>query len=390
MSGQRVLVLGAGTGGLVAANHLAHRGYNVTVVEEKEYHLFQPGMLWIAFRGHRPERYMRRVKDLLDPRASLVRGRVAGIDLGERRVTLEDGRSLDYDVLIVALGASLDYDAIPGHRGLLEAFGDYYAGPWEAARLWEHVRSLREGRLVIAAGDPLYKCPPAPHKAAFLAADTLRAMGSRAEVVLALPFTRPYPAEPMSGIIEEKLEEKGVMVETMFTVDSVENGRLLSLEGGELEYTLATVIPPHRGPRVEVEPGEAVDEDGFIRVDRHTLQVRGYDDAYAIGDCNDAPTSKTGVTAHLGAEVVVERLEGLDSRFEGRTNCPVVADGEASFIITKYGVPAVRARFTRFKRLLEDVFIAAYWSSLRYPWRWKPLFDAYFQATDPRALGGEW
>ncbi len=390
MSGQRVLILGAGTGGLVAANHLARRGYNVTVVEKSDYHLFQPGMLWIAFRGHDPHRYMRKVEDLLDPGVTLVKGTVEKIDLGERRVGLSDGRSLDYDILIVALGASLDYDAIPGHKGLLEAYGDYYAGPWEAARLWEHIRELREGRLVIAAGDPLYKCPPAPHKAAFLAADTLRARGSKAEVVLALPFTRVYPAEPMSDIIEEKLSEKGVRVETMFTVDSIEDGKLVALEGGELEYTVAAVIPPHRGPSVEVEPSEAVDDDGFFRVDKYTLQIRGFDDAYAVGDCNDAPTSKTGVTAHIGAEVVVDRLEGLDSRFTGRTNCPVVADGEASFIITKYGVPAVRARFTRFKRLLEDLFIAGYWSSLRYPWRWRPLFEAYFHATDPEALGGEW
>ena len=392
--GERVLVLGGGTGGLVAANLLAAHGYNVTLVEKASHHLFQPGMLWIAFQGHKPERYMRPVESLLKPGVELVRGTVSRIDLAERLVELEDGRRLGYDKLIIALGASLDYDAVPGHREAVERYGDFFGGPDNAARLWSSFSRLREGTLFIGAVDPLYKCPPAPHKAAFLAAYTLRRRGlqGRVRVVLALPFVHEYPSETVARIVAPKLEEAGVEVRTMFTVDEVDvdRGVVRSLEGEEVEYTVAALVPAHRGPRVEIAPDNVTDEDGFIRVDKYTLQVEGYDDAYAIGDCNNTPTSKTGVTAHLGAEVVAERIMGWDSRFTGRTNCPIVANGEATFVISSYDSPPIPVKFSKFKRLLEDIFIASYWSSLRDPEKWAPVFRAYFQATDPGVLGGGW
>jgi len=388
---ERILVLGAGTGGLVAANLLAANGYKVTLVERAPHHLFQPGMLWIAFKGHPAQRYMRPVESLIRPGVELVRGSVARVDLAERAVELGDGRRLGYDRLIIALGASLDYDAVPGHRELHERYGDFFSGAESASRLWRAFSSMREGTLVVAAADPMYKCPPAPHKAVLLASDTLQRTGraGRVRVVLAVPFVHAYPSRTVAEIVEPVLRERGVEVHTMFTVDSidVENRVITSVEGEELRFDVAAVIPVHQGPRITVNPGDAVDQDGYIRVDKHTLQVHGYDDAYAIGDCSNAPTSKTGVTAHLGAEVVADRIMGLDSRFTGRTNCPIVADGTASFVISDYEHPPVPVRFSRLKRAMEDLFIAAYWSSLKYPDRWRHWFHAYFEATQPSVLG---
>ncbi len=388
---EKVVVLGAGTGGLVAANLLVSHGYDVTLVEKKDYHLFQPGMLWIAFQGHDPSKYMRRVDTLVKPGVNLLKDTVKSIDLNERTVKLESGKTLDYDKLIIALGVSYDYDSVPGHRQLWETYGDYFSGPEHAQRLWKHVSNLREGKLVLAATDPLYKCPPAPHKAAFLSSYTLKKMGrkDKVEVILALPFIHAYPSETMAKIVEPKLEEAGVTVMTMFTVESidVENKKIYSMEGEELEYDVAAVIPINKGPQIEMTPDSVKDEDGFIKVNKYTLEVEGFDDVYAIGDCNNTPTSKTGVTAHLGAEVVVDRILGYDAKFTGRTNCPIVANGTATFVISSYEHPVIPVKFSKFKRMLEDLFIAAYWSSLRDPEKWRPVFKAYFEATDPTKLG---
>ncbi len=386
-----ILVLGAGTGGLVAGNLLAAAGYKVTLVEKSDVHLFQPGMLWIAYKGHSPERYMRPVSSLVRENVELIKGTVKTVDFAERKVTLEDGREIEYNIIIVALGASLDYDAIPGHRELFEAYGDFFGGADAAVRMWENFSKLKEGTLVIAAADPVYKCPPAPHKAAFLAADTLAKKGllGRVKVVLAVPFVNVYPSETMAHIVEEKLKEKGVEYRTMFTVDSIdlENKTISSLEGEQLTFDIAAVIPVHGGPRIEVRPEGVADDDEYIKVNKYTLRVEGYDDAFAIGDCSNAPTSKTGVTAHIGAEVVVDQILGYDARFTGRTNCPIVTNGEASFVISTYSHPPIPVKFSKMKRLMEDLFIAAYWSSLKYPELWRPVFHAYFEATMPEALG---
>ncbi len=390
MPKERILVLGAGTGGLVAGNLLVHHGYEVTIVEKNTIHLFQPGMLWIAFQGHNPEKYIRPVKDLVKPTVNLVQGTVKTIDLDERKVELADGRSLDYDYLIVALGSTLAYEELEGHKELVEKYGDFYSGAQNAAKFWSHFSKLKEGTLVIAAADPLYKCVPAPHKAVFLSTYTLKKKGllGKVKVKLAVPFIYEYPNETISEILRPVFEERQIEVHTMFTVDriSLEEKKIYSLEGDELEFDLAAVIPFHKGPDIEFKQEGVIDADRFIKVDKYKLNIEGYDDAFAVGDCNNAPTSKTGVTAHLGAEVVVDQIMGYEAKFTGRTNCPVVTNGEALFVISDYDNPPVHVKLSKMKRLMEDFFIASYWSSLRDPEKWRTLFGAYFKATEPAVL----
>ena len=387
--GKPIVVIGAGPGGLVAANLLAHAGEKVVLVTKDRYSQFQPGNLFIAFQGEDPGTYIRSVDSLVIPGVDVVYDTVTKVDLGERIVETEAGRRLEYSHLIVAAGAGLDFESIPGAAEARERWGDYYSTPDKAAKLWETLRSLREGTFLVVVADPVYKCVPGPHKGAFLSNRALRMLGSKARVVLAVPFPHVYPSAAIARVVEEKMEEEGIESVTSFTLDSLdlEAGKAYSLEGEEIEFTVAAVIPPHKGPGIEASPAEVLDDDGYFRVDKYTLQIEGYDDAYAVGDCNNAPTSKTGVTAHLGAEVVAKRILGFDARFNGRTNCPLLLDGEALFVISDYDHPPVPARFSKFKRLLEDAFIAAYWSSLKYPWRWSGIFEAYFKATSPERLG---
>ncbi|MEB3851484.1 MAG: FAD-dependent oxidoreductase [Desulfurococcales archaeon] len=387
--GKPVVVVGAGPGGLVAANTLAHHGFDVKLVTRDRFSHFQPGNLFIAFQGEPPDAYLRSVDSLVVRGVSVVYDTVTRVDLGERLVETASGRRLEYSHLVVAAGARLDWQAIPGVGEARERWGDYYSTPESAAKLWGTLRGLREGTFLIAVADPVYKCVPGPHKGAFLSNRALRMLGSRARVVLAVPFPHVYPSAVISGVVEERMRAEGIEWVTSFTLDSIdpEGGKAVSLEGEEIEFTAATVIPPHVGPGIEASPAEALDEDGYFRVDKYTLQIAGYDDAYAVGDCSNAPTSKTGVTAHLGGEVAARRIMGFDARFDGRTNCPLLVDGEALFVISDYDHPPVPARFSRFKRLLEDAFIAAYWSSLKYPWRWSGIFEAYFKASSPEALG---
>lgn len=386
-----VLVLGAGAGGLVAANTIAHRGHQVTLIEKSPFHAFQPGNLFIAFQGHRPERYIRPVPSLVDPRVNLVQDMVTKLDLADRRVETKNGKVFEYEIIIAALGTALDMELVPGVAEAHEKFGSFFASPQLAEKLWTHIHRLATngGKLLVVVADPLYKCPPAPHKAAFLSDDTFKAYGGKASVTLAVPFPHAYASGAISGAFEEEMAARGIEIVTGFTLDEidVENGVATSLEGESVKFDVAAIVPPHKGPEVEVTPAEAVDGDGYFKVNKYTLQITDYDDAYAIGDCNNAPTSKTGVTAHLAADVVSDRIEGLDAKFTGRTNCPVLLDGKAAFVISDYDHPPVPLRFTVAKRLFEDFFVAAYWAQLRSPWKWRPVFHPYFEATQPARLG---
>ncbi len=387
--GGRVVVVGGGGGGAIAANLLAEK-YSVTVIDRSEYHYFQPGNLFIAFQGKSPTLYRRRIVDLLNPSVKFVHDEVTSVDLDERRVITASGREFTYEHLIIAAGVHLDYSALEGHEDLLNKFGDYYHTQEMAARLYESLRGLKGGTFVIAVADPIYKCPPGPLKAAFLSKELMDRMGrSRSvKVVLAVPFPHAYPSKTISDIVEPELEAREIEVRTIFTADRIdlEKRKIISLEGEELEFDVATVVPPNEGPKIEVRPDGVRDISGFFKIDKFTSQVEGYDDAFAIGDCTNAPTSKSGVTAHLQAETVAKRIMGMDARYRGRTNCPIIVDGLGTFVISDYDHPPVPVRLSKFKRFMEDLFVAAYWSSIRNPGFWGPVFEAYFRSTEPEVL----
>ncbi len=390
MAKEKVVILGGGGGGAILANLLPQDRFEVTVVDKSEYHVFLPGFLWVAFKGQPKEKFRRPLKSLLKPGVNFVHDEVVGVDLNERTVHLKGGGKLGYDYVVFATGAPLDFDAIPGHRELVERFGDFYSTLENAEKLHRTLASMREGRFVIAIADPIYKCPPGPHKGTFLSYELFKKRGvaDKVKVVLAVPYPHVYSSKTIADVIEPELEARGIETHTFFTVDSIdlEKHKIYSLEGEELDFTAAAVIAPHTGPQYKVEPGNVKDDSGYIRIDKYTSQVVGFDDAYAIGDCTNAPSAKSGVTAHLQAETVAKRLQGFDARYTGRTNCPLITDGKGLFVISDYEHPAIPVRLSGLKRFLEELFVATYWSAIKYPELWDPIFEAYFEASAPEVF----
>ncbi len=387
---EKVLILGGGGGGAILANLLPKDKFEVTVIDKSEYHVFQPGNLWVAFKGEPKEKFKRPIRQLLKPHIKFIHDEVISVDLNERIVKTKGGLNISYDKVIVATGANLDFNAIPGNRELVETYGDFYSTLENAEKLWKNLWKLKEGRYVIAIADPIYKCPPGPQKGAFLASEFFkkRGLSEKVKVVLAVPYPHVYSSKDIAEIIEPELEEKGIEFHTFFTVDSIdlEKKKIYSLEGEELEFTVASVIPPHMGPVYEIKPEEVKDESNYIKIDKYTSQIVGFDDAYAIGDCTNAPTSKSGTTAHLQAETVAARLQGYNARYNGRTNCPIITNGKGLFVISDYNNPPIPLRLSVFKRFMEDLFVATYWDAIRYPELWQPIFHAYFEATEPEKL----
>ncbi len=389
---KKVVILGGGGGGAILANLLPKDEFDVTVIDKKENHVFLPGNLFIAFMGHKKERYMKPLKELLKPHIKFLHDEIISLDLNERKIKTK-GKEIEYDYVAIATGAHLDYDAISGNTELLNKFGDYYSGPENAAKLHNTLMGMKEGNFVIAVADPIYMCPPAPQKGAFLSSKFFakRGLKEKVKVILALPFPHAYSSKVISDIIEPELRKEGIEVHTFFTVDSIDtkNKKIFSVEGEEINYEVAVVIPIHEGPEYEVKPAEVKDDSNYIKIDKYTSKVEGFDDAYAIGDCTNAPTSKSGVTAHLQAETVASRLQGFDAKYSGRTNCPLLTNGTGLFIISDYDHPPVPVKLSKFKRLMEDLFVATYWDAIRYPELWEPIFKAYFEATNPEVLGKE-
>jgi hypothetical protein len=188
----------------------------------------------------------------------LLLERAARVNLAERSVETESGRPIPYDYLILAPGLTVDHSAIRGNEPLASKFGDFHSTPENAWRVHSAISGINKGRVVVAVADPKHRCPPSPYEAVLLADEALRARGVRQDVsiTLAVPYPRAYPSESFNEVIEPVLRERGIAIETFFTVDSVdvEGGRMTSLEGGELQFDVGIVVPMHKGPRLSVLP----------------------------------------------------------------------------------------------------------------------------------------
>jgi sulfide:quinone oxidoreductase len=322
MSGQSVVILGGGVGGLVAASELARRlpdGHRMVLVERERLHAFAPSFLWLMTGERRPDQITRDVRSLVPARVELVHAEARSIDWKDRLV-VTDGQAIPFDYLVIALGAELAPETIPGLR---EAGHTFYslAG---AERLQGALRRFTGGTVAVVVAAMPYKCPGAPHEGAMLLADHFRRRGLRGKVDLHL-FTPESQAMPVAGpelgaAVGSMLEAWGVAFHPSHRLTTVGVGtRELFFDGKPAaRYDLLVAIPPHRGPRVVREAGLA-NETGWVPVDRRTLAA-ARERVYAIGDVTAIPLPgrwkadvplvlpKAGVFAHEQARVVARRI----------------------------------------------------------------------------------
>jgi len=311
MAKDRVVIVGGGTGGTLAANLLARRGVAVTLVDSTGWHTYQPMYLYLPFASRVPRTagplYSRRVKSLVDRRVELVVGEVTGIDHRAGRVQLDSGATLPYDWLVLATGTAYYPDDVPGYRQAAHHFYTQEA----ALRLREALASFRGGDVVVGVTTIPYKCPPAPLEFTLLLDAHLRRVGLREKTRIHFlsPLPRAFTIEQVSEMVTPILEKRGIQVHTFFNTESVDpEARVVrSLEGDEVPYDLLVLIPPHGGVQA-VRASGLGDSSGWIPTDRHTLKVRGHERLYALGDATDLPVSKSGVAAHFQAEAVAENV----------------------------------------------------------------------------------
>lgn len=384
-----VVILGAGTGGTMLANLLRKKlppQDEITVVAESSEHVFQPANLDVAFKGADPARFVRQERPLLKSGVRFVVDKARRIDTARKRVALASGAELGYDALIIATGAIADPSRM---AGLAEEALDFHTGPHRAARIWERLQSIESGRVVVVISSVPYKCPPSPVEAVFLLDEHFRRRGLRdkVEIRLVSPYPRAYPALPIAEVVEPRLKEKGIELTSLFNMDGVDGAKkvIYSLEGEEVPYDLLIAIPPHRGADVVMASGLG-DEEGFVPTDRETMRVVGQPDVFAIGDATAIPISKSGVVAHLQADIVAENIarqlrgDPGELAYEGRINCPMEVGGHrALFVSATYAKAPLPQRPNLVRYAMKKSFGRAYWQVVKGDLEW--VFRPYFGAT---------
>ncbi|MDQ1724707.1 MAG: sulfide:quinone oxidoreductase [Frankiaceae bacterium] len=323
----RIVILGAGFGGLDVASRLSAEfgaAAEVVLIDQAEGFVFGFSKLDVMFGRATAEHVLHRYADMANPGITFVQSTISAIDPVAKRVSTGEG-PFDADILVIALGADVNPRVTPG---LVEGGHEFYsvAGANAAA---EAIGNFAGGRVVIGVTSTPFKCPPAPSETALLMHEFLRTRGllDVSHVALAMPFSAPIPPSPdASAAVLAAFADRGIAWHPSAAVRGLDTGRRVAQlsDGTELPYDLFLGVPVHEAPRVVVEAGMTV--DGWIPVDPLTLRTR-YPDVYAIGDVTSVGTPKAGVFAEGQAAVVASsiaaRLRGLtdDASYDGRGIC---------------------------------------------------------------------
>jgi sulfide:quinone oxidoreductase len=357
----RIVVLGAGTGGTLTANRLrrllGETDASITVVDQDDTHVYQPGLLFVPFGLAHPEDIERPRGRQLHKGIEYVVDAVDRVELEDQRVHLSRGRQLDYDVLVVATGAVLAPEETEGltGEGWMDKVFTFY-DPQGARALAERLEFFVEGRLVVNVIEMPIKCPVAPLEFCFLADWYFRQLEIRDKIELTFvtpldgAFTKPVASRRLGGM----LDQRGIQLVTEFNTGEVDGagGRLVSYDDREIPFDLAVVVPVHNGAAYVARSPGLGDPLGFVPTDEHTLQSTVSPRVFVLGDAAAVPTSKAGSVTHFEGEVLVENVrrflagQPLDASYDGHANCFIETGfAKAMLIDFNYDTEPLPGRF---------------------------------------------
>jgi NADH dehydrogenase len=292
-----VVIVGGGFAGLNAAKALKRAEVDITIVDRRNFHLFQPLLYQVAMAALNPSDIAYPIRSVFRRQANVVRillGEVRSVDVQGRRVVVGD-EEVSYDYLVLATGATHSYfgheewervapglktveDALTIRARVLEAFEKAEADPARSAKWLTFV--------VVGAG------PTGVELAGALVEIAVHAMGrefdrvdpATARVILAEGADRvltTYPAS-LSSSARRQLEGLGVEVMTEALVQDIDEDGVTLASGARIEAGTVLWAAGVRASPLGVMVGE-VDRSGRVRVEPD-LSVPGHAEVFVVGD----------------------------------------------------------------------------------------------------------
>lgn len=339
-----IVVLGAGLGGLPAAYDLRKElgaGHEVTVVNAVDHFQFTPSNPWVAVGWRTPQQV---VVPLATPLArkgiKLVVGTVTALHPEQNRLELNDGRTVDYDYLVITTGPKLAFEEVPG-------LGPEQGGSQSVCTTphAEHARAAYEkflenpGPIVVGAAQGASCFGPAYEFALILDAD-LRKRKLRHKVPITFVTSEPYIGHmglggvgDSKGMLESTLRERHIKWITNaklleLTPDKVRvaevDAKGQTVQEHELPQRFSMFIPAFKGVDAVAKVEGMCNPRGFVLIDEHQRNPK-YRNIFSAGVCVAIPPVEqtpvpTGApkTGYMIESMVTAIVENIKADIEGR------------------------------------------------------------------------
>lgn len=343
---KHIVIAGGGTAGITVAASLMRRLSgniaSVTVVEPSAQHYYQPAFTLVGAGVYTLEKTRRPEQKLIPRNVGWIQKKVTGFDPEHNRVTLSSNSNLEYDYLVVCPGLELNWEKIAGAEEALGKNGvSSNYSPQYAEYTWECIKNLAPGSRALFTQAPLpFKCPGAPQKIAYLAADHLQKRGilKDCEVHFLTHAPAMFAVPLFAAELKKVAARYGINVHFQHNLVAVDGpGKKATFEvvGGErqgeritMDFDMLHITPPQSPPQV-IRTSPLANEAGYVDVNQNTLRHNKYQNIFALGDAGSTPNSKTAAAVRKQAPIVVKNLltlingGELDPGYDGYASCPL-------------------------------------------------------------------
>jgi sulfide:quinone oxidoreductase len=381
---KKILILGSGSGGTMVAaklrKELSENEWQISIIDNDEFHHYQPGWLFIPFGIYSPADCVRQKREFIPKGVDFILDEVVTVSPDLKQVEGKKGK-YTYDWLVVASGCRIVPEEIEGMMDDWHgSIHDFYtlAG---AVELRKKMKYFSKGRLVLNIAELPFKCPVAPIEFVFMADwfFTINDVRRDIEIEIVTPMSGIFTKPISTKILTRMADQKNIKITPNYDLAKV-NAREKTIEshqGAKINYDLLISIPPNFGAKFVGDSGIG-DPMCYVDTDHFTLKAKKFDNVYVIGDATNVPTSKAGAVAHYESDTVVENMvreiEGMEpkSTFDGHSTCFICSGYDKAVLIDfNYKVEPLPGKFPFPSlgpfNLLGDSNLN-YWGKMMFKW----------------------
>jgi sulfide:quinone oxidoreductase len=349
-----VLIVGGGAAGITTAAMLRGKiSGSIAVIEPAETHAYQPGWTLVGAGVFSLRQTIKKEASLIPKSVEWIKQAAASFEPDEHCVVLTDGRRITYRYLVVCPGLQLDWGKIEGLNETLGRNGvcSNYRGDL-AAYTWECIKSFQGGTMIFTQPPMPIKCPGAPQKIAYLAADHLRKTRKRAgaEIKFWTALDTLFGVAFFVPALKSAMQDHQIAVQyksVLKKIDGPAKKATFAVTGADgsvsemvLDFDMIHVTPPQSAPDF-LKGSPIANQAGFVEVDQASMQHVTYKNIFGLGDAASTPNSKTAAAVRLQAPVVVRNLmaamkaEQSQAAYDGYGSCPLTT-GYGKIVLAEF------------------------------------------------------